>query len=736
MTRRSWFGAVGSWVAGVGAYGVVSDGARAATRLPIGMPPEIGCWFLRPGELESEAWREFIDYAVEHSPFTLLTTSIRAPGIEVTDPAVREALGRATQYARGRGIGIVMDLDVRLARAAFEAAHPDQLQQMLRIREPSEGEGEGDVLRFAPEVLSDHYTGSAPPYLCRGGRFLRALRYRTEGEAIVAGTVEDVTARCELLEQSAEGVAVRLPRDPGWRTCAIVTFTHFAADAFSPEIIPFQSAIIRSYQGIPLAGVCKDEWGFPPCFDGTPGHDDYWYSAAMDAEYRRRTGSSLLNTIPLLWRPHVGLEAERAGAINAFNRMVLDRHVEIETAFYDVTKEVFGPDAFVGTHATWFPQPDIRELKKNGLDWWGAPRDYAQSDEITPYACRTAMAKKWGSPWYNMFYAPTLEPYLREIAAAARAGGRVNFHPPYPRQDWDYARLGIFSEPILDAMCLHRLLGFISDAPLACPAAVVFGHEAAANWGEPAWGDTGQTLAEELWLRGIGADMIPTSEVDGGHLRLDGDGRVRYGPQGYELLVLYRPEFCGPEVRRLVDRALLAGATEIVQIGDWTRGPNGHPLPPEEVRRGVGLASLESVLERLPRTVGPAVRASEWGGFVVLPEPGGASQLLDGTLVFTGGEGMWCSAAGGGAQGVEANRFAAFRMDASGQLVALCGRVRRAKWPNLQLHFRSAIDLALWHDAEGWHGVVQDLDGPLPEPLARLTEDWHWLQTPSPVPLG
>jgi hypothetical protein len=93
---------------------------------------------------------------------------------------------------------------------------------------------------------------------------------------------------------------------------------------------------------------------------------------------------------------------------------------------------------------------------------------------------------------------------------------------------------------------------------------------------------------------------------------------------------------------------------------------------------------------------------------------------------------MWCASDGASGAGAEADKFAAFRVGASGQVEALCGRIRRAKWPNLQLHFREAVDLALWRDESGWHGVVQDFEGPLPLALLELTEDWLWLRTPPP----
>lgn len=109
------------------------------------------------------------------------------------------------------------------------------------------------------------------------------------------------------------------------------------------------------------------------------------------------------------------------------------RNTEIEQTFYRATKATFGPDAFVGTHDTTFPYPDAREFERNGLDWWTATRDYAQSDEITPYSCRTSMAKKFGGPvWYNQWYMSTADSYGKLIWSYALAGGRMNFHILYP----------------------------------------------------------------------------------------------------------------------------------------------------------------------------------------------------------------------------------------------------------------------------------------------------------------
>ena len=125
-------------------------------------------------------------------------------------------------------------------------------------------------------------------------------------------------------------------------------------------------------------------------------------------------------------------KAERTAAINHLMRLRYLRNTEIERAFYRATKATFGSGAFVGTHDTTIPFPDAREFERNGLNWWAATRDYGQSDETTPYCCRTSMAKKFGGAvWYNQWYAPTPDSYEKLIWSYALAGGRMNFHVFY-----------------------------------------------------------------------------------------------------------------------------------------------------------------------------------------------------------------------------------------------------------------------------------------------------------------
>lgn len=154
------------------------------------------------------------------------------------------------------------------------------------------------------------------------------------------------------------------------------------------------------------------------------------------------SGRDFVRDSLLMTYGEIGRESERQAAINHFFEMRRRRNGAIEQDYYDAVKSAWGPDAVVGTHPTWWPYPDRREFKKNGLDWWIAPRDWAQTDEKTPSCVRTSLAKKWDSPvWYNMYYSPEVADYQAELWANALTGGRVDYH-----QLWSAALRGTRSQ--------------------------------------------------------------------------------------------------------------------------------------------------------------------------------------------------------------------------------------------------------------------------------------------------
>ncbi len=729
-------------------------------RLPPEVYPVLGCWFWHEAEFESEGYKKFIDLVSEHSPYNLLTTSLRAPLYEVSDKKVHDQIKAAAIYARERGVPIVMDLDVRLARRAFQKLYPDELQQMLILQEAELTGGDAIEVTVKSHDLSDHYTHRTTHYIPLDGSLMRVYAYQRNEHGINPATLRDITQDCRIIGQSSEAVSVVIPSasdSKNLKVSVMAACTHLTPDVFAPHIMEYQRWIIDAYKDVPLAGVCKDEWGFPPCFDGNPAKDQFWYSSHRAEQYAEQTsGRVLLFDCLLMSKGVQGREAERIAAINHFMQMSRLRNGAIEQDFYQSVKETFGASALVATHPTWWPYPDSREFKKNGLDWWIAKRDIAQTDEMTPFAVRTALAKKWNSPvWYNMFYSDAKSAYQESVWSHTLAGGRINYHPIWPRPGSILAgSRDLLRDDLMIAESRVRLLNYITKSPLDCPVAVVFGHACSMNWAGPAYDDVGMDIANALWRAGYPADLIPGSEIDNHSLIVNNDGMIQYGPQTYSAVILYHPEFEKSSTARFFRKAA-QGRTALLRIGDWSRDFDGQPLQehiaiPESMKQFDDPQSLVASVCQTMRAKGiesqsPATgHLNAFGHTSSAPRTEGFCRLIDGTVIHVAGA---HSVAGDAMQKTfwidkhevtfDATGLAAIRLDHNGKLEALAaGALQRFKLNDLEISLTQPVDLALWKDQTGkYHGVAQNLKGPLPETLLKITDDWRYLSLPSWPPV-
>ena len=733
-----------------------AHGNEFAHRLPDGVIPELGCWFWQEPEFQPDGYKAFIDLVQRHSPYNFLTASLRIPEKELTDADVHAQIMAAAVYAREQGVHLVMDLDVRLARRAFQKAHPDELQEMLLLREVDLSPSRSTEAVVRSLDLSDHYTHRTTHYIPLHGDLMRVYTYIRGEDGIKAQTLRDITTACTVLAATKDSVRVRIPESGGEQTraCVMVAFTHLTPDVFAPHLIEFQRRIIEKYAAVPLAGAAKDEWGFPPCYDGDPQKRQFWFSRHRAQAYAERIGGRDLTADCLLMSFGIkGREAQRRAAINHFMEMSWQRNGELENDFYHTVKEVFGPDAIVATHPTWWPYPDMREFKKNGLDWWAATRDWAQTDETTPFAVRTALAKKCGSPvWYNMYYSKNKTDYERAVWSFALGGGRVNYHRPWPSTGLWEARKTLLRGDLMRAESRVRLLNFISNSPLDSPVAVVFGHACAMNWAGPAFNDAGVALADAFWRQGFPADLIPSSEIENGNLIVDDEGWIRYGAQRYAAVVLYHPEFERPSTAAFFNR-VATGPTRLFRLGDWTQDFNARPFDgaaalPHSMLVGSDAESLAlKVIAALRRkNIAPQTPATaELRGFghtSAAPPTDGFCRLIDGTLIQIAGTDSVAGdrisstvAIDGVDVTFDAIGVAAIRLDEEGYVQALAaGGLKSFQTGSFEIELHQRVDLALWLDEQGkWRGVLQGWAGDIPAPLLAVTHEWLRLDVPPPV---
>jgi len=709
--------------------------------------PAIGCWFWTADEFKPEGYKRFIDLHEKHSSFRLLTTSIRHP-VEVTDSKVHDQIKAAAKYAKAHDMAIVMDLDVRLARGAFMDQYPDEMQEIVRLREVALGASGEARVAVKPINLGDHYTFRARGYDTISARMLRVYSYVSGPRGIEPDSVRDITGRCKVQQADTKGLRVTIActeADRGRTACVLAAFTLFTPDVFAPHLIGFERDILKQYSDVPLAGACKDEWGFPGRFKLST--DDLYFSRSMAKAYaKRRPGRDLVRDLLLLSRTEMGREGPRAAAINHYMEMIRKRNGEVETEYYKSIKSVFGRGAMSATHPTWFPYPGDKEIFKNGLSWWACKRDLAQTDEGTPYCVRTALAKKWQSPlWYNMYYSRSLKDY--DLWNHALGGGRINYHPRWP-MPWGSLKTNLLEGDLLRAESRVQLLNYISTAPIDCPVAVIFGHPAATNWtGGKNFADVGMVVSDALWKNGYYTDLIPSSEITSGALKISADGRIQYGPQPYQAVVLYHPQYERKEVADFFVKAAKQGKTALYRVGDWTadfegRAFGGNAKLPGAMKTLSANDCVPAVIARLkalgvsPQTTCSLQRRSHTA--IMVPESSGHCRLIDGTIFLASGKKDVMGdpirktiKVRGRDVSFDAVGVAAVRLDENGKVEAItAGALKSLKTDSLTIDLPKRMDLALFKERGKWRGIVQGYEGALPAVLTELTEHWTRLRMP------
>jgi len=715
------------------------------------MPRELGCWFPQAWEAtEPEGFKPFLDAMGTRTAYDQLAVSSRVTQNESISPEALRFQADAARYgAEKYGITILPDAEIRLSRKAFHAAHPDKSLWRIRFVELEQKAGESASIILNETELSDHYTHNYK-YEVLGVRPIKVWSFVKTADGLVdPASLRDVTAEAEFQTEEK----------PGWcqfsfkaesakedrLLCVAAAFEYLYPDVYSREALDFEAKIFRAHAGMMAGGLVKDEWGFLPCYDGVPQKDHFWFSDAMCVAYQARTSRNLVEDLFLMHLAQAGRDAERIQAIDAFQQMNLCQLLKFEQQVYEISKENYGPNAMVATHPTWHCYPNLQEFRKNSLFWWRHPRDFAQTDEVTPFACRTGMSKREGKVWFNEYYATTIEPYFHEEWSCAAGGGRQNIHPfcctpnnPLRTKE-NFGHLPILDAGLDAARAKTRLLSFKCAAPLFSPAAVVFGHWACMNWARAEYGNLTEALeiCDFFAERGFPADLIPSSEINGKTMngsdcwRLNERGFLQYGAQEYRLVVFYAETDSDRADFAKLEALNQGGKTRIVRVP-------GH-ITNEEIAK-----TFES--ERL--AVGaqtPWEAVGTWGGKHSRPAFQCFSRRLDGSFV-------WTNASNQNPAGepivlkdetvqsndlartftisAEANGVLACRFDAKGALEMLTGAELKAfRTADFELNLTQPVDVVLWKDASGkWQGIFQAKENDLPEELAKLPVEWRFLQ--------
>ena len=747
--------------------------------------PDMGCfWSIKyqPEDQSFASFKPFIDAVGPTNAFDVLSITLRDLTFFADNRAAVDATKEAVEYAfQHYGIRTVLDLDLRIARHDFEKARPDlALERLFFQNQELAAENEEIKFSFETSILTDHYSG-AVPYFVRGARLVKAWGYSYGNDGTISPeSVVDVTNAArwnheqyfvannpgyeidpqvnKTLEVSFEKSA--LPANVAAVSVA-VAFRYSYPDLFADETMELEKKIYESYRDVPALGGYKDEWGFLPNFNRTEALNEFWYTEKTAQAYASRfDGLSLIDDLFLASLPQSGRDRERVEAVDRYRRLCAERVVEFEQQSYELNKEIWGKDAFVGVHGTWYPWPNILEMRKNGIMWWKAPRDVAQTDEFVPFCIRNSMAKGCGSLWINMFYARQTPNYVTEHWTAAASGGRVHIHQIYPRDENSPKNpLDPKLLPIVEDAGIHkirekvRMLNLVSNSQIDSPVGVIFGRLGASNPLRPEFCAVGVDICDRLAVKGYPSDLIPIDEIftsrpDGTPRWTVKDGRLAYGDQKYEALLLYGESDAEKEAWDAL-RALAATTADCKTQFISVPADADAEAKDKYAAQALDVVKMAGIEPQTPWNRDPSVFSSGEESSV-RPLRTTTSRFIDGTFLWIAAtendfgdpivlDGEQVKLNHGKTSepiSVEANGVFSVRFDDAGKANAVVAtEVKSMSVGNLSFTLSDAevgdapIDVALWRGENGeWRGVFQRKENNLPDSVAKLAPTWNYLR--------
>ncbi len=602
---------------------------------------------LTPGALEGK-----VHELVRRTTFDIVFVGVHWMSLPITDPRVIDKIAQACHLLHRAGRKLVMELDARNQYSVFIQRYPDDVVYSFFFAETTLDEnGWGSIEFDSPHAF--HYF---QPSGVKGiERILGSWTFTLteDGKAIVPGTIADVLAHTTYVNA---GEKTRITVQAGAahahkRVAVLPAFRQAITNMFSSHFYHFYEELFQKLAHIPLDGVQVDEWGVDvmiSAIDDTAVTLCQTYADGLAQLYQTHCGTELAQDLLYFKYPVKGQEQAAYQIVNDFNHVLRQKMVENETWIYNQAKRVFGPDAFVGAHPTWWGSPTKLHLEvlKNGWDWWEVPRDYGQTDETVSVPIRLALARKAGGPvWYNMWYSMgtrRLDTYFQETWRNARYGGRTHYHGfECPNEDvvLELKGPGILEEIETMEQLIRRINAFQRGLPDS-RILVVFGMEAATNWvmnepGLSAWRCSSPTqerileLSRDLFEAGYLHDLVPSTEIANGSVRLE-KGKLHYGKgHTYDALIFLFPENISAEVWAFLKRCKAQGIP-LTGCGTLTRLNGGRNVQDEFAQWREGLCWWEQLTE-----VGPLVAVVQQWGLAVNHFDSGAV-FTDGSVIFTG----------------------------------------------------------------------------------------------------
>ena len=438
----------------------------------------------------------------------------------------------------------------------------------------------GSKMRFAPPQKST---------------LLRVYVFRKTGDGEYdPATLQDVTAKAKAIARVPNQTTGRMdisidlgPRYAGETVFAMQQTWLNAMDLFSNAYLRWIHWALNEYKDIPLDGTALDEFGYTRLL-GNPPWRGLFAGKTFQEQFEAATGMKLPETLFAMSYCPTGHPEVRIKAIDVYWDFLRTGPLRIENEFYRYSRKIYGNRNFAGIHDTIHNHLTNDEPWASGLNWWTIPREYGMSDENLSLPLRMGLLVSHpGNIMYDQYYSWNLQSFAVKALNDARFNARVHYHGYNDTGAWG---VDLASKSSLDVINpveeKIRLLNQFKPAAPDLPLLVIFGMPRLLNWypnkaDQNTFNINGSLHIEEkvkaLWDAGYRCAVIPSDLIDGGMLRLDGQGRpVIYGHVFRAIIYLY-PQYAKRTTLTFLKEYVDRGGSLMLE-GKATRDFYGRPI--------------------------------------------------------------------------------------------------------------------------------------------------------------
>lgn len=514
--------------------------------------PQIGYWLFNKEMLVERKYRQVIDTIAQKSKFDLLFLTCQGKDkVNLFDvKTMHPVLSDLVDYAQKKGIGIGLQF--------FPANASDKVDLKNSVRMIQEGE------LLIPESNNIEYT-VVPNYIRKPSlliknEILKVVAFKKTQEGMYdPATLLDITSSAKVSDSKSK-LSVQLNFDVNLKgyTAYILTqhFYNYSACESDEDSIKLRN-ILTAYSDIPLAGVALDEYGNLDIKSSwLMKADEVYrgrrYTEPMAEQFKKSTGGDLVRTLfDMRFAPQDKPEI-RIKAINQYMEAMCATTLKTQLAMYNMSKEIFGKNTFIGFHNTRHNALNNDEAWQTGLTWWQVKRDYGHTDEHTPLPTQLGIGMSYGkNAIYNMYYTHNLTEFVEKTLTDVRYGVRTNY-------------LGVASSLFglrVDSLAalntinkvenFTRLMNYFNPSFPKIKLLVLFGMPEQLNWypNEQKRNKFDikaieiEKTAQQLWDKGYLNALVPTNLIDNNTLTINAEGKPTMMGHVFDAIVFLHPEY-------------------------------------------------------------------------------------------------------------------------------------------------------------------------------------------------